>query len=178
MLLLAAAWLTLFFIGRLLDQQRTAPAAAALPGRAAARPAVPATSLTAIPVAASTVTSSVTPPAAVRPTAAAATARAPLSGVSPPATSEEVPPAAKMQRVDVELRTLQRTWVRALVDDQVVLEGTLLPGQVRRWSGEQNVSMRIGNAAGVALTVDDEPLSTLGLPNQPVDRTFTPRGAR
>ena len=120
------------------------------------------------------------------PPAAAPTSRLPLlppapaatpttlpSSAGAPATSAPAPPTANPRQVEVEVRTTDRAWVRATVDGRVALEQTLDAGQVRRWTGQQAVALRVGNGGGVEVTVNGQRLGPLGPPGQPVDREFT-----
>ena len=56
---------------------------------------------------------------------------------------------------------VDRTWLRALVDGQLVDEGLYDAGQEFTWEG-QVVEIRTGNAGGMQLTVNDKDLGILG----------------
>jgi cytoskeletal protein RodZ len=120
------------------------------------------------------------------PPAASATSRLTLPPLAPAATPSAAPtaqptPAASAtsqppRQVEVELRTTARAWVRATVDGRLALEETLPAGQVLRWTGQQTVALRVGNGAGVDVTVNGQRVGTLGPAGQPVDREFTLAG--
>jgi hypothetical protein len=123
--------------------------------RPAAQPASSPTSLVTLPPLA---------PAA-QPTATAA-----------PATVPPVPTATAAggaQRVDVELRTVDRSWIRATVDGRIVYEDTMNAGQTQRWIGQQSVALRVGNAGGVDVTLNGQRVGALGPVGQPADREFS-----
>ena len=127
--------------------------------QAARPPAVPGASPTSVvslqPLApAASPTSAPTPQPAIQPTSA------------PTAT-------ANPRQVEVELRTVDRAWVRATVDGEVAWELTLESGQTRRIVGQQSVELRVGNGAGVEVTANGQRIGTLGPAGQPVDRRFT-----
>ena len=63
--------------------------------------------------------------------------------------------------------------MRATVDGRIVLEDTLGAGQTLRWSGQQRVALRIGNAGGVEVTLNGQRLGTLGAVGQAIDREFS-----
>ncbi len=86
---------------------------------------------------------------------------------TPAATATALPPG-----VNVELRTVDRSWVRATVDGRVVQEETLAAGQTLRWTGQQSVLLRVGNGAGVDVTVNGQRVGPLGPAGQPIDREF------
>ena len=106
------------------------------------------------------------PPLATPASPTAAPTVAPTTAPSPTARPAGAP-------VEVELRTTDRSWVRATVDGKMVLEDTLASGQSLRWTGQQSVALRIGNAGGVEVTVNGQRLGALGKPGEAVDREFT-----
>ncbi len=61
-----------------------------------------------------------------------------------PAPTPVPSPTPVVQGVQVELRAVERAWVRATVDGRVVLEETLATGQTRQWTGQQSVLLRVG----------------------------------
>ncbi len=69
------------------------------------------------------------------------------------------------------VRFVASSWVRVTVDGAVAMEGIYPPGTKRAFNGKV-ASVRVGNAAGVALTVDGRDLGTLGPAGAVVDRTF------
>jgi cytoskeletal protein RodZ len=107
---------------------------------------------------------SLPPLATAAPTSAAAPAAAPTAAATATTAGRQV---------EVELRTVDRAWVRATVDGSIVLEETLAAGQTRRWVGEQSVLLRVGNGAGVEVTANGQRVGALGPAGQPVDREFT-----
>lgn len=159
-LLLALAWLGL--------SEPTTPAANQSSGTGATGVAGPArTPGTTTPAA--TPTSLVNlPPLAPATTATVAPTPQPTTQ---PAPTTAATPAGR--QVEVELRAVERAWVRATVDDQQAVEQTLEVGQTRRWTGQRVVALRVGNAAGVDVTVNGQRVGALGAPGTPVDREFT-----
>jgi cytoskeletal protein RodZ len=82
-------------------------------------------------------------------------------------------PTTAPKGVDLELRTTDRSWVRATVDGKVVLETTLAAGQVQRWNGQQSVALFVGNAGGVDVTVNGQRIGALGASGSVIEREFT-----
>lgn len=94
--------------------------------------------------------------------------------VQPAPTATGAPTAtANPRQVEVELRTVDRAWVRATIDGEVAWEATLETGQTRRIVGQQSVELRVGNGAGVEVTANGQRIGALGPAGQPVDRRFT-----
>jgi cytoskeletal protein RodZ len=96
----------------------------------------------------------------------------PTAGPSPAPTSAPPTATVPVQGVNVELRTIDRVWVRATVDGRVVNEETYAPGQTVRWTGQQSVLLRVGNGAGVDVTYNGQRVGPLGPAGQPLDREF------
>ncbi|GAB4564588.1 MAG: helix-turn-helix domain-containing protein [Anaerolineae bacterium] len=69
-------------------------------------------------------------------------------------------------------RVVDRSWLRVVVDGQVVLENILEPGDEREWIGQQSVTVRSGNAGGVAIVLGGVDLGVMGEPGQVVERTW------
>lgn len=78
-------------------------------------------------------------------------------------------PAAEANSLSVQL--VEPSWLRVTVDGAVALEGTFPTGTLRAFHGK-TVTVRAGNAAGVAVTAGGHSLGTLGGPGTVVDRTF------
>lgn len=106
----------------------------------------------------------VLPPLSAAPAEPTAVTSAPASGSG--ATAGTPTP------VVVELRALELVWLRATVDGQVAFEGFMDSAQSRRWSGQQGVHLRIGNAGGVEAIVNGQRLGVLGAPRQVVEREW------
>ena len=86
-----------------------------------------------------------------------------------PAPTEPPPP----QEVRITTRIIDRSWLRVVVDGQVVLEAILEPGEEREWVGQQSVMVRSGNAGGVIILIDGQEVGVMGEPGQVVERTWT-----
>ena len=72
----------------------------------------------------------------------------PTAGPSPAPTSAPPTATVPVQGVNVEVRTVDRVWVRATVDGRVVNEETYAAGQTVRWTGQQSVLFGWGTAPG------------------------------
>lgn len=93
-------------------------------------------------------------------------------GVTAPAPAAS-PSNAVARQVEVELRATEASWVRATVDGRIVLEEIVPAGQARRWTGQQSILLRVGNAGGVDVTANGQGVGPLGARGQPADREFT-----
>lgn len=77
----------------------------------------------------------------------------------PPATSAkpEEPP-----RLRLVARTSEPTWVRVQTDDGNVIQELLPAGATREWVSARRFVLTIGNAGGIALELNGQPLPPLG----------------
>jgi cytoskeleton protein RodZ len=92
--------------------------------------------------------------------------------VAPTQAPTAVPTTTPAAGVNVELRTVDRAWIRVTVDGRVVDEETYAAGQSLRWTGQQSVLLRVGNGAGVDVTVNGQRLGALGQAGQIIEREF------
>jgi cytoskeleton protein RodZ len=72
----------------------------------------------------------------------------------------------------IAAQATDRSWVRVVSDGSVVFEGFVSAGDHQTWQGRQ-VSIRVGNASALDLSVNGKPIGRLGNPGDVVDRTFT-----
>ncbi|MGH2373431.1 MAG: helix-turn-helix domain-containing protein [bacterium] len=113
------------------------------------------------------------PPA---PSAAPAPMPAPTASETPaaaPPPSEPAGSPAEPESITVDVQAVGRSWIRVQGEDGEIYEGILTPGQTRRWQSTGPMTIRIGNAAAVVVTVNGRAVGTLGRRGQVVSRTFT-----
>ncbi|MGE5603966.1 MAG: RodZ domain-containing protein [Nitrososphaerales archaeon] len=101
----------------------------------------------------------------------------PLPTPTVPATPQPTPrpsatPEVVASGITAELRALQRSWVRVVVDGAVAEEGFLNPEDVRSWDAGQSILIRTGNGGGVSLTLNGEALGPMGNVGQVVERSW------
>lgn len=59
-------------------------------------------------------------------------------------------------------RTTEKTWIRVQTDDGRVVEETLEKDAIREWTSPNRFILTIGNAGGIALELNGQPLPPLG----------------
>ncbi len=104
---------------------------------------------------------------------------APTGAVGVPITA---PPTPKPQPSDA--MTVQRlvitanepSWVQAFVDDIETKEALMQPGERLEWSARKHVRLTVGNAGGVSVEFNGEPVPSLGASGR-VRTVVLPRGA-
>jgi cytoskeleton protein RodZ len=108
------------------------------------------------------------------PDAPAITPPAPAPAPAPPVA----PPTAPLRPpVDIVLTFESASWLEVLVDSIAVESGVLArAGETLRYSGQQTVVLRLGNAGGVRVEFNGEDLGPAGRPGQVLRVTFGPDG--
>jgi cytoskeleton protein RodZ len=114
--------------------------------------AAPEKTAAAIPIA----EASVTPAASPSPTSAT-----PLAAAVP----------VRPVRHVLTVRLTQLSWLRVIVDGNLVLEGEFPPGTVRDFRGK-HVNLLVGNAGGVEVTPPGQPPRVLGSVGEVVQRDY------
>jgi cytoskeleton protein RodZ len=99
------------------------------------------------------------------PSPATAPAIPSLSGASP----SPVAPVVPEKGLVVDAKVVDRTWMEVWVDGQSVMAETVQNGFARSFTAEQQVRMRVGNAAGVQVVVNGTTQGPLGVRGQAVD---------
>ncbi|MGA9348740.1 MAG: RodZ domain-containing protein [Anaerolineae bacterium] len=129
--------------------------------------ATPTTMPTAMPIEMPTATSTAMPTVAVvvSPTSTSTPTSVPTRTSAPTGTLTPRVSAG----VEVELRIVEYSWLRVVVDGQEVFAGSLEEGTTHTWRGRESIALRCGNAGGVEATVNGEPLGLLGERGKVVD---------
>jgi cytoskeletal protein RodZ len=150
----------------------SAPAAA--PGTPAPAPSTPAPETQA----------AANPPAAQTPAASAPqpqTTAAAVPAQEQPAPSGAAPVAAAPEaagNVRVLLTAEEPTWISARSDGKVVYSGTLQANEKKDLSADSQVRLVVGNAGGVAVTLNGKPVPPLGPKGQVRVVQFSPGGVQ
>jgi cytoskeletal protein RodZ len=92
-------------------------------------------------------------------------------------THSHAPAVASQYRhsVVVKLSTTAASWVSvSTISGTLVYEGILPAGTTRTWTANQQLSLNIGNAGGVELTVNGKKLGAPGSPGEVTNVSFGP----
>ncbi len=87
------------------------------------------------------------------------------------------PPPLTGTSITVAIEIVQDTWIRIAADGVVQYEGTAKEGDILNYTGQESVSVRASNAAGLRLTVNNLPQGVLGSRGQLFEQVFTLNGA-
>ncbi len=145
---------------------RTAPPPASTAERSEAPAPVPA------PVAAAA------QPAAAQPAAAQPAAAAPAPET--PAALPLVPDAAASPDAGVRLvlTATEPTWISVRSDGKFVYSGTLQANETRNLDANEQVRMTVGNAGGLSITLNGQPVPPLGSSGQVREVQFSSGGVQ
>lgn len=112
-----------------------------------------------------------------------ATATAAPTSEAPAATTPESPavtPAATQESaagtVHLALTAEEATWVRATANGKVVFSGVIQPNETKSVDVADTVTLRVGNAGGVAITLNGKPIPAIGPKGQVRVVQLTPGG--
>ncbi len=99
-------------------------------------------------------------PALPSPSAAAQNAVLPSDRVYPPPGTPATPPPT--QGLVLTLTAQQSCWVEARADGQTVISRVLAEGETQTLEAEGEIVLSVGNAGGLAISVNDQPGMPLG----------------
>jgi cytoskeleton protein RodZ len=85
------------------------------------------------------------------------------------AIAATLPPGTPLQ---VNMNVQETSWVRVTADGQVAFVGDLLQGTQHSWQAKKLLKVRTGNAGGVMITLNNQPLGKMGKSGQVVEREF------
>ncbi len=97
----------------------------------------------------------------------------PTAKPTPTPTAKPIP-----DTVEVSLELQGESWLRVKVDGKTEFEGILKTGDRKTWKGEEEVSIRSGNAGAVMVSVNQKPAKSLGKAGAVEDVVFTLDSAR
>jgi cytoskeletal protein RodZ len=102
---------------------------------------------------------------------------------TPPAVTSAAPepaasPAAPTEALSVDLQVTETTWFKLDADGTTVDRGILEPGNTRHFTARNSILLTIGNAAGVALKINDMPAKSLGKSGQVRELSITPQNIK
>jgi cytoskeletal protein RodZ len=96
---------------------------------------------------------------------------------APPPPVAQVPEPVAGPPIDLVLAFEAKSWLVVLVDGLVLEPGVNVPaGDTLRFTGQEEVILRFGNAGGVRVEANGEDLGALGRSGQVLDVTFGPDG--
>ncbi len=116
------------------------------------------------------------PPQPSRPTPAPPVAEPAPAQIPPPARPRPPetpgPVASSAAPLTVVLRITEESWIRILADGRRVFQGVIAAGVERTWTAQSELTVRVGNARGVSVEVNGQPVQPPSR-RRVWERTFT-----
>ena len=97
----------------------------------------------------------------------------PLKTEKPQSAPQFVSQSSDSNSVSVGINLQERCWLKVMVDGKLAFEGTLPQGTQRQWTGKKEVTIKAGNAGGVAISFNNEQQKVLGAPGEVEEITYT-----
>ena len=79
----------------------------------------------------------------------------------------------KQKGVNLQAKFSGECWTQVIADGMLVYEDTAKPGQVLSWQGNENVTVRLGNAGVVEIANNGQNVGYLGGFGEVTEKTFT-----
>jgi len=83
---------------------------------------------------------------------------------------------AKKNKVNLEIRAKEESWVRVTGDGRLLMEGILSPSASRQFAAARELVVKLGNAGVVELSYNGKPLPAFSPDAKTKTITFTPEG--
>ncbi|MBP7998343.1 MAG: helix-turn-helix domain-containing protein [Chloroflexi bacterium] len=93
-----------------------------------------------------------------------------ISVPTPEPTRPTLP--ATMETIQLRLDIVERTWVRITIDDTIVFEGQIEPGELLQYEATSTANLRASNGIGIIVTVNGVQLGKLGDRQEVIDETW------
>ena len=74
----------------------------------------------------------------------------------------------------LHIQARERTWIRVVIDEELIQDGVLEPNEQAQWEARDNFTLTVGNAGGVEVTFDDNRLSPLGQSGEVIRQLHLP----
>jgi cytoskeleton protein RodZ len=119
-----------------------------------------------------------TPPVAATPPVQEVPSAAPLTS-SVSAAPEPEPVPAPTTAIALDIEAVNQTWIKVNADGRNVSPGEILePGNSRHFSADSSLNLIVGNAGGVNLKLNDQPMKAIGKSGQVREIKVTPQNLK
>ncbi len=99
-----------------------------------------------------------------------------LPALAPSAPSPEAPELSQAPSGfhQLHIQARERTWIRVVIDEELIQDVVLEPNEQVRWEARDNFTLTVGNAGGVEVTFDDDRLPPLGRSGEVIRQLHLP----
>lgn len=92
---------------------------------------------------------------------------------APPQTPPNTTPAAVSSPVVIKAKFSEECWTLVTADGKEIYEGVPKPGESFTWEAKKNIVITVGNAGGIDLVYNGQPVGKLGAKGEVVEKTFS-----
>ena len=85
-------------------------------------------------------------------------------------------PVASTDPINLILIPRQRLWAQVTVDDELIFQGRLIPGNAYEYSGQEQINILTGNIGSLQILFNNQDIGSQGLLGQVGELTFTANG--
>ncbi len=97
-------------------------------------------------------------------------------GADSPTVNTGSPVVPSAAALNLEVKALQRSWVQVEADGEMVYSKNLAEGEMKTFTAVERIEIRTGNAGGIALTLNGQPVQPLGAAGQIAEKIFSADG--
>jgi cytoskeletal protein RodZ len=114
---------------------------------------------------------------------AVVSAPVPVPNVTPPPAAPSTPvrsvsaPAEGASGQRLFVKAIEPTWIRVQADDGRVVEELLTPGTTREWTAQRRFLLTVGNAGGIEMQLNGQPMPPLGARGVVIRQLALPQAA-
>jgi len=101
------------------------------------------------------------------------TTKPPTNVQKPPTKPTEKPPVIQPQEVKIVLTGTGTCWYQVQVDNGAPEQGMLQKGQIKEYIGKEKIVLRLGNAGGATVKVNEQEPTYLGASGEVVNQEYT-----
>lgn len=98
------------------------------------------------------------------------------SNSNPPVVDSTNPIIPAASALQLEVRATQRSWVQVSADGDQVYSQNMVAGEIRYFTAVELIELKTGNAGGIDLSLNGQPVEPLGSPGQIAQKRFQVSG--
>lgn len=95
------------------------------------------------------------------------------SGIGSPTVPAVNQPADIGAELNLIIQAQQQSWVQVIADGRMVFSRTLAEGEIQSFSAQQKIELKTGNAGGITMLLNNQPVEPLGSSGQIAEKTFS-----
>lgn len=89
--------------------------------------------------------------------------------------AQSIPIPAQTKPVVLVAKYTEQCWTSVTADGKMIYEGIPTLNDTMTWEAQKNITITVGNAGGVQVTANGQPMGKLGNKGEVVNKTFLPK---